>query len=99
MLTEEQIQHYYREGYVLLPGLVSKEATQAVVAAAPDFAATNRWQARIFAHDDPQKDKSIHRLLVEPAVVEAVQDLLSSPPRVWYGMLAVVQPHGGHGLP
>ena len=34
-LTEEQLQHYYREGYVIVPGLIPPTSVEAVLAAAP----------------------------------------------------------------
>jgi ectoine hydroxylase-related dioxygenase (phytanoyl-CoA dioxygenase family) len=102
MLTEEQIEHYYREGYVLLPGLIPRPVIEEVLAAArvhPKEVTGDKWQSRIFDHENPLNDAAIHRLLVEPNVVAAAHDLLSSEPRVWYGMLAIVPANGGNGLP
>jgi ectoine hydroxylase-related dioxygenase (phytanoyl-CoA dioxygenase family) len=99
-LTDAQIDEFYREGYLLLPGLVPTAAAEAVLAAAPQgLGASGRWEARIFDHDEPTKDAPIHDLLVERTVVEAVEALFGGPARVWYGMLAVVKAGGGHGLP
>ncbi len=100
-LTEEQIEHYYREGYVVAPGLVPRVSVEAVLGATAGHAVrdNDRWQARIFEHDQPEKDAGIHRLLAEPNVVGAVADIFAAPPRVYYGMLAVVPAHGGNGLP
>lgn len=98
-LTEEQIEHFYREGYVVAPkavrpGIVREVMKHAAGKAKPgDF-----WQPTIFRHDQPLIDAEIHRLLVEPGVVQAATQLLNSPARVYYGMLAVV-PAGGRGLP
>jgi ectoine hydroxylase-related dioxygenase (phytanoyl-CoA dioxygenase family) len=100
VLTEEQIQHYYREGYVLAPGLVPAASVQAVLAGIPqDVKENGRWQPTIFDHEHPEKDAPIHRLLVEPRVVQAVSEIFSAPPRVFYGMLAIVPANGGNGLP
>jgi ectoine hydroxylase-related dioxygenase (phytanoyl-CoA dioxygenase family) len=100
ILTEEQIEHFFREGYVLAPGLVSPQDAEAVLAAGRDrVGESERWQATIFNHDAPETDPEIHRLLAHPRVVEAARQCLGSPPRVWYGMLAVVRAHGGDGLP
>jgi ectoine hydroxylase-related dioxygenase (phytanoyl-CoA dioxygenase family) len=102
MLTEEQIAHYYREGYVLLPGLIPGSAIEAVLAAArvhPKEVTGDKWQSRTFDHENPEKDAAIHQLLVEPNVVAAARDLLASEPRVYYGMLAIVPARGGNGLP
>lgn len=99
-MTEDQVAEFYREGYVLLPGLVPPEAVQAVLDVAPEQTqADGCWRAQIFLHDDPLRDAPLHRLLVEPSVADAVEAIFAGPARVWYGMFAVVPPHGGHGLP
>ncbi|HVF10255.1 MAG TPA: phytanoyl-CoA dioxygenase family protein, partial [Abditibacteriaceae bacterium] len=99
-LMEEQIEHFYREGYVVVPGLVPQASVEAVLKAAPEGITTGeRWRPSIFDHENPLKDAKLHRLVTEPSVVEAVTDIFGSPPRVYYGMLAVVPAHGGHGLP
>jgi ectoine hydroxylase-related dioxygenase (phytanoyl-CoA dioxygenase family) len=98
-LLEDQIEHYYREGYIVIPGLVPPEAVQGVLAAAPRDVHGAGWQARVFSHTDPDTDAGIHRLLVEPGVVDAVESIFAAPARVFYGMLAVVPAHGGTGLP
>src|SRR5437764_7014 len=100
MLTEGQIEHFYREGYVVVPGLVPMEAVQAVIDKAPAPRETNEgWQARVLDFDDPDRDAHLHRLLVDPNVVGAVEALFGAPVRVYYGMLAIVPAHGGTGLP
>lgn len=100
ILTEEQIEHFFREGYVIVPGLVPPEDAEAVLAAGWDrVGESERWQATTFNHDAPETDPAIHRLLAHPRVVEAAAQYLGSAPRVWYGMLAVVRAHGGDGLP
>ena len=101
-LTEEQIAHFYREGYVVVPQLISQEAVQAVMKAANQSrkkASNGRWQATIFDHTNPTKDAPLHCLLVEPSLVSAVESIFESAPRVYYGMLAVVTANGGNGLP
>ena len=56
-LNEAQIAHFYREGYVLVPGLVPISAVEAILEAAPkDIATDDRWRARIFEHAEPEKD-------------------------------------------
>jgi len=97
-LTEEQLEHFYREGYVVVPGLVPPDVVRAVLAASPTVDESD-WTARIFDQANPNADAGIHRLLTEPGVVEAVTDIFTLPPRVFYGMLAVVPAHGGNGLP
>lgn len=99
-LSEVQVQHFYREGYVVAPGLVPLESVRAVLEAAPkEVNRDGRWQPHIFDHAHPDQDWAIHRLLVEPNMVEAVTDIFGAPPRVYYGMLAIVPAHGGNGLP
>jgi ectoine hydroxylase-related dioxygenase (phytanoyl-CoA dioxygenase family) len=100
-LSEEQVEHYWREGYVVAPRLVSPPAVEAVLRAAADreVGESGRWQARIFEHDEPEEAAGVHRLLVEPSVTAAVRDIFNAPPRVFYGMLAVVPARGGNGLP
>jgi ectoine hydroxylase-related dioxygenase (phytanoyl-CoA dioxygenase family) len=100
MLTEQQLEHYYREGYVCVPGLVSQETVEAVLQEAPaGLGDGKRWQDKTFQHESPDDDAKLHRLLVEPSVVEAATVIFGRPPRVFYAMLAVVPPQGGHGLP
>lgn len=99
-LTEEQIEHYYREGYVVVPGLAPLASVEAVMREAPASLGDDaRWRGKTFQHAEPDQDAKLHRLLVEPSVVEAATDIFGRPPRVFYGMLAVVPPKGGHGLP
>lgn len=100
MLTEDQIAHYYREGYVLVPGLVTPDMIDSVmVAARGRVREGDKWQPTIFDHDNPGKDAGIHRLLWDTRVMGAAADLLGTPPRVYYGMLAIVPAQGGNGLP
>ncbi len=99
-LSEEQMQHYFREGYVVAPGLLPLDVVDDVVAVAKEkIVAHTRWQPTCFEHDNPTKDADIHRILIEPHVAEAVGQLLASEPRAYFGMLAIVPPHGGTGLP
>jgi ectoine hydroxylase-related dioxygenase (phytanoyl-CoA dioxygenase family) len=100
VLSEEQIEHFYREGYVVVPGLVpAAEIDQVLAAAPPEEASGGGWQAQIFSHAHPEKDAALHRLLVEPNIVGAVRQIFANEPRVLYGMLAVVPARGGNGLP
>ncbi len=99
-LTEEQIQHHYREGYVVATGLVPTESIDKVLAEVPQSPAGGAaWTARTFDHANSHVDAGLHRLLVEPNVVGAARDIFESEPRVYYGMLAIVPAHGGNGLP
>jgi hypothetical protein len=99
-LTEEQVEHFYREGYLLVPGLVPASSVEAVLKLAPTrLNDKGFWEPRIFDHKNPLKDAPLHRLLVEPPIEEAVRAIFSSSPRVYYGMLAAVPAGGGNGLP
>jgi ectoine hydroxylase-related dioxygenase (phytanoyl-CoA dioxygenase family) len=99
-LSEIQIEEYFREGYIVVPGLVPSEEVDKVVAAFPSINADNKgWQPSIFEHENPQKDAERHRLLVEPHVIGAVEQIFEAPARVYYGMTAAVPARGGTGLP
>jgi hypothetical protein len=102
-LTESQIEHYYREGYLVAPQLVPHaEIDQALAAAGPalkDIKPGGDWTPVIFKHDQPAQDAGIHRLLIEPHIVAAVEQLFEMPAYPFYGMLAVVPAQGGKGLP
>lgn len=99
-LSEEQIEHYYREGYVLARGLVPRTVVDEVMRTARGRAREGDfWQPTIYDPTDPHKDAAIHRLLWEPSVYQAASELLFSPARIYYGMLAVVPAGGGRGLP
>jgi ectoine hydroxylase len=99
-LSEEQIETYYREGYVVVEGLVPDAVVDAVVAEGKKTSYTpgGGWTPRIFEHDAPEKDAALHRILVEPNVVGAVEQIFEAPARVHFGMLAVVPANGGKGL-
>jgi ectoine hydroxylase len=99
-LSEEQIETYYREGYIVVENLVPDTAVDAVVEEAKKnaYAPGGGWTARIFEHDAPEKDAALHRLLVEPSVVGAVEQIFEARARIYYGMLAVVPANGGKGL-
>jgi ectoine hydroxylase-related dioxygenase (phytanoyl-CoA dioxygenase family) len=102
MLSEEQIEHYYREGYVIARQLVPQESVDAVLTAALSSSGKvsgESWQAKVFDHQNPDRDADIHLLLTEPNIIEAAHNLLGTEPRVYYGMLAIVPANGGNGLP
>ncbi|MEM6551591.1 MAG: phytanoyl-CoA dioxygenase family protein [Planctomycetota bacterium] len=99
-LTEDQIEQYYREGYILLPQLATPERVQSVLEEAQQYPveAGGRWTPRIFDHDEPTKDAAMHTLLTDPNIVGAVEQVFEATARVYYGMLAVVPAQGGSGL-
>ncbi len=99
-LTEEQLAFYYREGYIVVPGLVPVES---VIAAREAFVAPiqgDKWTPGIFDYDKPDEANiQQHRMLVEPNIINAVEQIFEAPARVFYGMTAVVPANGGSGLP
>lgn len=102
-LTEADIETYWREGYVLIRGLVPTDAIDAAVAAWKQkhqdaLDRNGAWSATTFDHQHPDRDHDLHRLLVHPRVLAAVEQLLEAPARIYYGMMAVVPPRGGRGL-
>jgi ectoine hydroxylase-related dioxygenase (phytanoyl-CoA dioxygenase family) len=100
MLSEDQMQHYFREGYVVAPGLIPKEELKRVLDAAPSgHASGGGWAARCYNHAEPDEDASIHQLLAEPNIVGVVRQIFANEPRIYYGMLAIVPANGGTGLP
>ncbi|BDI30500.1 hypothetical protein CCAX7_25510 [Capsulimonas corticalis] len=100
VLTEEQIAHFYREGYVVVPGLAPEDAIDRVLANAPEPSREGGgWAAQSFDHKHPEQGAGIHALLAEPRIVSAARDIFGNEPRVLYGMLAIVPAHGGTGLP
>src|SRR5690349_1520890 len=101
MLTEESIEEFYREGFIVVRGLVGPATVARVLEAGrrcgePTGAG---WSARVFDQNQPTRDREIHEILWDEGVVRAVEQIFESEPRVWYGMLAVVPANGGDGLP
>ena len=103
MLTEEQVESFYRDGYIIARGLVDTDAVNRIIAAGRDKYGSQAggagWTAAIFEHQNPEKDAHVHELLRYPAIVNAVHQIFEQEPRVYYGMLAVVPANGGKGLP
>jgi ectoine hydroxylase-related dioxygenase (phytanoyl-CoA dioxygenase family) len=99
-MTEQEIQEYHREGYIVLRDLVRGEIIDEVLAASPaEYKRGGNWTPRVFNHDEPTTDWAIHQLLIEPAVVDAVEAIFESATRVYYGLVAVVPAGKGRGLP
>lgn len=100
-LTEEQIERFYVDGYIVAPQLVPHAAIDAVMKEALQMPVTagGSWTPKTFKPDDPTRDAALHRLLVEPHLVAAVEQIFEAPARIYYGMLAVVPALGGKGLP
>lgn len=101
-LSSQQVEHYFREGYVLAPGLVERAAIDEV----RDLALwlvereNHHWQAQVFERANPlNNDPTLHQLFWHPTVVEITEQLFECPARAYYGMVAIVAPRGGRGLP
>lgn len=99
-LTQAQIAQYYREGYLVVPGLVPLETVQQAREAFTAPVAGKGWTPSIFDYDNPDDANVLqHRILVEPNIIAAAEQIFEAPARVFYGMTAVVPANGGSGLP
>jgi ectoine hydroxylase-related dioxygenase (phytanoyl-CoA dioxygenase family) len=99
MLSEEQLETFAREGYLVIPGLVPTAEIDRVMEAMPKTVGKSEtWEPIVFDHSNIHKDARLHSLLVSPHIIEAVEDIFTVPARVYYGMVAVVSPRGGRGL-
>ncbi|MBN8217807.1 MAG: phytanoyl-CoA dioxygenase family protein [Spirochaetes bacterium] len=99
-LTETQIEDYWKNGYLVVPDLVPPASIDRVLEEAHrvPVAPGGGWTPKTFDHDQPLLDAALHRLLVEPSIVSAVEQIFEAPARVYYGMLAIVPAQGGKGL-
>lgn len=98
-LSEAQIEQYFREGYLVIPALVPPEAVQSAVGAFTVPIEGKQWTPSVFDFDQPDQKAAQHQMLVEPHILAAVEQIFETPPRVYYGMTAVVPAQGGNGLP
>ena len=106
ILTPDQVDHYWRHGYVLVPGLVPKAVVERMVATTsrplpPDQAyrrESKDWMPTILDFANPDSEYEVHEAFVTPRVIAAVEQLFEGPARCYFGMLATVNPHGGRGL-
>jgi ectoine hydroxylase-related dioxygenase (phytanoyl-CoA dioxygenase family) len=101
MLTEDEIEQYHRDGYLLQRGLIDTDTIAEIRAIAETTRATEGggWTPRVFDYENPAEDAALHRLLTDPRVVGAATQLFGAPARIYYGMLAIVPARGGNGLP
>ena len=97
---EEQVASYFREGYIVARGLVSRGTLDSVMREIEkiEIDAGGKWKPITFNRDDPADRVVYHQCLIEPGVVAAVEQLLEAPALVQYGMVAVVPASGGTGL-
>lgn len=97
-LTEQQLDQYFRDGYIVVPGLVSLASVEAARAATAPVSGLE-WAPSIFDHENPDASPQEHRMLVEPNIIAAVEQIFEAPARVYYGFMAIVPARGGKGLP
>lgn len=99
-LSEAQIERFYIDGYIVAEKLVPPAAIDAVLkeAITVPVSAGGNWTPKTFKPDEPLQEAALHRLLIEPSLVAAVEQIFEAPARVYYGMLAIVPAHGGTGL-
>jgi ectoine hydroxylase-related dioxygenase (phytanoyl-CoA dioxygenase family) len=99
-LIDDQIAEYYREGYLVVRQLATDRHVRDVLALARQHPVEpgGKWTPKIFDHDNPQADAALHQLLTDPRIVGAVEQIFEAPPRILFGMLAVVPAQGGQGL-
>lgn len=101
MLTDDEIEQYFREGYLLKRNLVPQSVVEAVRAIGETTKITEGggWTPKIFDRENPTSEPELHAILRHPSVVATAGQLLGTPPLIYYGMLAIVPAHGGNGLP
>jgi ectoine hydroxylase-related dioxygenase (phytanoyl-CoA dioxygenase family) len=101
-LSENDVAHYHREGYVLVRQLIPRALCDEVFQTAMDRQGgrfvMNDWTRLVFDHGDPDADPALHPLLIEQGLIAIVEQLLASPARVQAGMVAILPPGGGRGL-
>lgn len=93
-LPEEDIEHFYREGYCRAPGFLAPEAVERLNALYAEEVAKlegeKEWKALGFPPEAQAE-------LESPRIIGMMERLLGGPVDLWLGMYAVVMP-GGQGL-
>jgi ectoine hydroxylase-related dioxygenase (phytanoyl-CoA dioxygenase family) len=99
-LSEDQVEAFYREGFVVARGLVPLARIDAMLDEARKIPTVpgGGWTPKIFSHERPTEDVTLHQLLAEPNIINAVEQIFESPARVYYGMVAIVPARGGKGM-
>ena len=100
-LSEEQIEHYFREGYVIVRGLVPPRrlspVSEKALALVEDEAS---FQPHIFDLEKPEaNDPVLHAPFLDEAVIEVVEQIFSGPALAYYGFLSILPAKTGKGLP
>jgi hypothetical protein len=102
-LPEEWIQTYRRQGFVHIPGIISKEEAAGFHAIALDLAerlkekdhARGGKAAAVFTQlvNVWQEDEGMRRLSLHPNVGAVAQRLAGKPLRLWHDQILIKQPH------
>ncbi len=100
-LSEEQIDHYFRDGYLIVRGLISPERLAPVRERAAELVNDNdRFQPHIYQFDHPDtNDPIIHAPFLDERVIKAVEQIFHGPALAYYGFLALLPARYGKGLP
>jgi hypothetical protein len=100
-LTEDQIEEYFREGFIVVESLIDPKKIDRIMEEATKVPIDVRgiWTPKAFDHDNPKEDAKLHQLLVDEMLVGAATQIFDAPVRVDFGMLAIVSANGGKGLP
>jgi len=101
-LSSHHIEHFFREGYVIVPRLVGDATVEQVRKRAMRRVERENlyWQAQVFERANPLlNDPHLHQIFWHRDVVEVVEQLFECQARAYYGMVAIIAPRGGCGLP
>ena len=75
MLAQEQVEEYWREGYLVVRGLIPEATVGKVMEAAGRYGDPvdgAGWSARVFDHKEPAKDMAVHQILRDPDLIATV---------------------------
>jgi ectoine hydroxylase-related dioxygenase (phytanoyl-CoA dioxygenase family) len=99
VLTEDHIEHFYREGYFLAPGLLDQDTVDAINEENKAFAnesGDGKWKSKGIIHLEQERETypRTTSFLTSPDIVRFFERILGDQVRLWMGMYAVVAPHG-----
>jgi phytanoyl-CoA hydroxylase len=95
-LTEAQREYFHTNGFVHIPGVISKEEVAEFYAAALDVAGrtTSRSQGVFLQHVNVWTlDDAMKRLTLHPNVGAVAQELAGVPLRLWHDQILIKEPH------
>ncbi|MBD2847193.1 phytanoyl-CoA dioxygenase family protein [Paenibacillus sp. IB182496] len=98
-LTDEMVEHFYREGYFYAPGFINQETVDAINRENEAYANTKgdgEWKSKGFVHIDEAREPypATTRFLIEPQIIRVYERILGADVKLWQGMYAVVEPQG-----